>query len=965
MHRRRARSSKRGASGKGKGSFSHEESEAERFIAEKWGSRRATILQTFSVAEKAIISVNFVNMADSYRHEEEAVFSNFTHASVSLKKVPVGSPKGGKGGGDRNMSSRLAMLSSGAASGSGVGDKNNVEELLMLNQQDYVCKICELNRELVRAWRVEERVKALKVVIQCCKLLNDRSVIEFYPSKFVLVTEILDTFGRFVFNRIKMKMDGKNGLPLRRESLPSSNGSNRVNASALETCSNWFNKIACIRELVPRILTECALLRCYKFICSPVQISNHVNRLSSMARGVSDPLTALYIRAYLCRVAPPLLMSNNSYIFQSLKDFLRAFEMTLNSEVKQTLTRQRVDRGTYVSLFTPALSWLLVMFSKFDRDVSSKMDSFLEKYRDHCKEGAILSTILEWSSSDYVSEHAGLFLALIRESYTGVKSKGTMYYWFGKKLIENPPHGDLKAVVLEDVWRTMLKFEVFEHFLEAFEVWVEYASLFMDEKEVGIMLNGLVRHRLASVMRKDRDNYFKQLLKILSALLRSTKSLEALFSVDGFLGFWDMLEGQNAYPMACKTLLTSFSSLPVEKRRVGNPVTVTTLLRAAKALHDSVDAVSLHGDYDEATKVVCDFVRHVSFGTDFEKQLDFYAKCREAFFSLDGVTVCLIHCACDVIMKTYKYMKRQHSSKTSVFVRACIAFCFITIPSVDSFFMQLKLYLHLARISLVNHSLPQAETCFKSCIKLINDLPSLLETFGGLSKDSKNVDVDSFLKAFISELMSSLLSMPDDPQKAPLYLLNGLLNVIQSFPWKKGRDVQLYLYLDAMDLLCAYSQAQLIVEIPGVDSNDKLYAGNEVFLAEVRRMFSQLVDLILNCLSATTSDGSYSSHMRKCFVSVDFLAKLVSVIDLKDPYTLKLILNMWAYSAKALEELQNFSGEASLETVMLPKGRCDPAKYLKNIIKYVKNRSTDKYLQSSDPELASIYEKVLDAWKKL
>lgn len=32
--------------------------------------------------------------------------------------------------------------------------------------------------------------------LQSAKLLSDVSVIQFYPSKFVLVTDILDTFGK-------------------------------------------------------------------------------------------------------------------------------------------------------------------------------------------------------------------------------------------------------------------------------------------------------------------------------------------------------------------------------------------------------------------------------------------------------------------------------------------------------------------------------------------------------------------------------------------------------------------------------------------------------------------------------------------------------------------------------------------------------------------------------------------------
>lgn len=78
---------------------------------------------------------------------------------------------------------------------------------LDLSQTEYVNRIEQLNRELVSAWNSEQRVKSLKIAIQCAKLLADTSVLRFYPSKFVLITDILDVFGQLVYNRLSTKTD--------------------------------------------------------------------------------------------------------------------------------------------------------------------------------------------------------------------------------------------------------------------------------------------------------------------------------------------------------------------------------------------------------------------------------------------------------------------------------------------------------------------------------------------------------------------------------------------------------------------------------------------------------------------------------------------------------------------------------------------------------------------------------------
>lgn len=86
-------------------------------------------------------------------------------------------------------------------------EEGSVHHMLDLTQQEYMAKIEQLNNELVQAWNTDQRVKALKIAIQCSKLLADTSVMQFYPSQFVLITDILDIFGKLVYERLRTKAE--------------------------------------------------------------------------------------------------------------------------------------------------------------------------------------------------------------------------------------------------------------------------------------------------------------------------------------------------------------------------------------------------------------------------------------------------------------------------------------------------------------------------------------------------------------------------------------------------------------------------------------------------------------------------------------------------------------------------------------------------------------------------------------
>lgn len=131
-----------------------------------------------------------------------------------------------------------------------------MKEMLNLSQHEYVNKIDQLHTKLQSAWRDDHRVTALKIAIQLAKLLSDTAPLQFYPSKFALVTDVLETFGQLIYDRIADKSANVFG-----DKSP-----DLTPETAKETCRNWFYKVASIRELLPRLYIEISIMRCQTFL---------------------------------------------------------------------------------------------------------------------------------------------------------------------------------------------------------------------------------------------------------------------------------------------------------------------------------------------------------------------------------------------------------------------------------------------------------------------------------------------------------------------------------------------------------------------------------------------------------------------------------------------------------------------------------------------------------------------------
>ena len=235
---------------------------------------------------------------------------------------------------------------------------------------------------------------------------------------------------------------------------------------------------------------------------------------------------------------------------------------------------------------------------------------------------------------------------------------------------------------------------------------------------------------------------------------------------DNFLPLLDCIEKETKVA-ASKNILSSVAS---STATASDPVMLHALFDVARNLHDSVDSLSFSDERRQISQLIVDFIRKVfdwltesrmscaytiwqwgicagsqiDFGRDLEKQLSTYVECRQAFTNLDAVTRELVLRVALLTVRAHGFMKGKHNKKTAAFVKvraclpgrtvfidalaavcgtdfaiafvhqACLAYCHITIPSLDDTFSRLQLFLQCAQVALLNNMIAQGllSACF-------------------------------------------------------------------------------------------------------------------------------------------------------------------------------------------------------------------------------------------------------------
>ncbi|KAJ4455392.1 putative UPF0505 protein C16orf62 [Paratrimastix pyriformis] len=372
-------------------------------------------------------------------------------------------------------------------------DAKAPDQILELTFQEVIDLAVQRRQEMIEAWGKDERVRTLKIVIQCCKLLTD---VTFPPSTRAYSRwspRVLDTFGRIVFERISVKAFERPN--------PGRFRPDEVNDGARETCRNWFYKIASIREMLPRLFIELALCRSYCFLTRD-PFPAVMARLSATIRGWAIPHRRLCTRL-LDTKGDGGVPQEESLFMQNFTDFAQVLP-TINCEQrKKEMTAIHVDFGKYLRVYSPAVQSMLYGVFRSSRG-KARLGDLLETVVQAANppDPLMINHLIELAPADEVASLSPRLVQLIRDDPLAqpylTQQEGVAYSYsvamlpvpsttwhnpfcpaklyaqLGSQLSQCSQAPERPLALLREVWMVVTEIPVCEHYMEVAEAWIEY-----------------------------------------------------------------------------------------------------------------------------------------------------------------------------------------------------------------------------------------------------------------------------------------------------------------------------------------------------------------------------------------------------------------------------------------------------------------------------------------------------------
>ncbi|VDN00929.1 unnamed protein product [Thelazia callipaeda] len=691
-------------------------------------------------------------------------------------------------------------------------------------------KIKELQKNLELTWVKGKRITTINIAVEITRILSSVSTPEFYVRVFVYVTDILDRFGYLVYDRLYSKANQER-LEAGLSQLCSNFEVNDIPKNTRDTAMNWFCKIGDIRELLPRFYVESALIGCIRFFDAE-SLKVNLMRLAKIPVLLPNLLVSSYARVYLCHVAMRLIPNDRAPHWKCLNDQINAVSFTV------------------LPSLIPALEWIIQCVTYNGR--KCELEKMLLNFsKDNEKRTIVLPLFLRALSSDYISKNVldlmELLVSIVFSKNDNIVCfqiianddvRGPELCVFGEQLMENNMMNDVRQFIFKNCWQKTIKLLDIRDFIECSTVWIEFAARYFSLDEVSVVLEAiikrvtankvcqkiltLIRNIFAAVnnmtfIQQKYESFLNELLGIMEKITHWVDNIESLLILPSFQKFVDFFRTEQQRGNCAIMILLAFIN-SCELSSVSDLQLANQVLNICQLLHDSLNALSTEEEKHRSSYHIVRALNRFNLQSDPEQALDFYVDARAALSNLDNVIAYLVTEVCSLGL--YVARQEQISQAGKIFIRACVAYAFITIASLSSVVIKIELYMQAGILSLVGSSLPQLDGILRSSIEEL--------------ARAQNLSASCY-RSLCCSFLAFLVLVPDSPNKNPLYMFNAFLNAIARYPWQNGAVEHGQLLLDCIWYLSTIIQPELPYHLMygDIQSNDTLYGSSKIFTEAV------------------------------------------------------------------------------------------------------------------------------------
>lgn len=733
-------------------------------------------------------------------------------------------------------------------------DEEQMITSMQQNEEKLREEIKKQSDKLEHLYQESKHWEMIELISKTCSLLQTNSKSpQFYPAQFMLVLELVEHFGKIVYERISSH-----------EAAPKDNFLAAKTGTREFLCLNWSMILCRTSTLLPRLLLQIAFLKCCKF--HPFKtVEESINQIINAIPGLGSGTSGIYVRAYFvykvftlyketsCEIFLPLLTSYVKLLFH-LKEsgFKRQFQIIDYSFSK------------YLETHKPALEFFIsVMVSVGDANfLKSALEEF---YSAGVPSSFILSVFLNELPPKFVSKFYQVLLLLIDKS-DDIVPHPELIYQLLLTLTKSTTNDDIIGL-MNNFWNRMSKFTNVEDFMHVASPMTKFIANFCSPHYLNLFLKNVVsllRKTVASRSKKEdveslgANKISKTLAKnvsdcIITSVSSGKNFTEVLSHVGSVVDLMDFLD-EDLLVEISRFILTDVSSKQIE---LNDPLCIRILLELSQILFQSLSILSPLDVIEKTNQIIEWFIYHIDFGSNIEAHLNFLLSARSAFSTSDRLLSVISKVAIRLTTSVYSKKMKQYD----VITRSLLSFVFVTISSISNDIQRTKLNLLGANASLICNIVCNAHSFydeFEKGLDLISPSPELLDLyFQGLN---------------------FLILMPSNPdEEDPFGSIHSLIvNAVQR-EWPDDEPVRFALV--SLIMMSHSLRSEYTLRITDVDSNDILFAGESDFKQNGKKFINQMIKMFLKAIQRYGEKGVIAQKTKVPIIALNALSSLPDVYE--------------------------------------------------------------------------------------